>query len=157
MLKSFWFWILVLFIVMQFFSFNVPAQLPLKKNETLQAPKEILSILQRSCYDCHSSKVKAPWYYHVAPMSWYTQRNVKTARNIVNFSKWNTYSKEKQFKVMDKIPKAIVIRMPKKAYLYLHEEARLTKDEKSVLTSWARALEEKIKEDKSISLSSIHK
>jgi hypothetical protein len=145
MLKSFWFWLLVLFIVIQAFSFNVAAKLPIKANETLDAPQEVLSTLKRSCYDCHSSEVQAPWYYTVAPMSWYTQRNVQNARDIINFSKWNTYSKEKRFKLLDKLPKAIVIRMPKKAYLYLHDEVRLTENEKKLLKSWSKELKQKLK------------
>ena len=145
MLKSFWFWLLILFIAIQPFSFDVEAELPIKPSEELQAPKEVLSILKRSCYDCHSSEVKAPWYYSVAPMSWYTQRNVLHAREIMNFSKWNTYNKEKQLKMLNKLPKAIVIRMPKKAYLYLHDEVRLTEEEKIILKSWSKALKEKIK------------
>ena len=144
MLKSFWFWLLILFIAIQAFSFKVAATLPIKVDEELQAPKEVLSILKRSCYDCHSSEVKAPWYYTVAPMSWYTQRNVREARKIMNFSKWNTHSKEKRIKFLSKLPKAIVIRMPKKAYLYLHGEVRLTEDEKKVLKSWSKKLKEKI-------------
>jgi hypothetical protein len=145
MLKSFWFWLLILFIVIQPLSFDVIAKLPIKPNETLEAPKEVLSILKRSCYDCHSSTVKDPWYYHVAPVSWYTQRNVQNARDIINFSKWNSYPREKQIKILGKIPKAIVIRMPKAAYLYLHEEAKLTQDEKKLLKSWSKELKEKLK------------
>jgi hypothetical protein len=145
MLKSFWFWLLILFIAIQPFSLNVAAKLPIKANEILEAPKEVLSILERSCYDCHSSEVKAPWYYSIAPTSWYTQRNVRQAREIINFSKWNTYSTEKQFKFLSKLPKAIVIRMPKKAYLYLHDEVRLTEDEKKVLKSWSKELKVALK------------
>jgi hypothetical protein len=130
---------------MQLFSLNIPASLPIKSEETLQAPKEVLSILKRSCYDCHSSEVKAPWYYNVAPVSWYAQLHVQNARDIVNFSKWSTYPKEKQLKVLDKLPKAIVIRMPIQTYLYMHEEVKLSEDEKKLLTSWTKELKEKLK------------
>jgi len=44
-----------------------------------------------------------------------------------------------------KLPKAIVIRMPKKAYLYLHKEVRLTQNEKKLLSSWAKELKQKLK------------
>ena len=144
MFKSFWFWLLVLLITIQAFSLDVKATLPIKEREVLQAPKEVLSLLKRSCYDCHSSEVKAPWYYNVAPVSWYTQLHVKNAREIVNFSKWNSYTKEKRLKIAQKIPKAIVIRMPLNSYLYAHEEAKLTKDEKKMLKKWARTLKEKL-------------
>ncbi len=144
MFKSFWFWLLVLLIAIQAFSLDVKATLPIKEREALEAPKEVLSILKRSCYDCHSSQVKAPWYYNVAPVSWYTQLHVKNAREIVNFSKWNSYTKEKRLKIAQKIPKAIVIRMPLNSYLYAHEEAKLSKDEKKMIKKWARTLKEKL-------------
>lgn len=145
MLKNFWFWVVIIFALMQLFSLNTPASLPIKEAEKLQAPQEVLTLLQRSCYDCHSSKVEAPWYYNVAPISWYTQLNVKNAREIVNFSKWNSYPKERQLKLLKKIPKAIVIRMPMQTYLYMHEEARVTKSEKELLTTWANELKERLK------------
>ena len=145
MLKSFWFWLLIIVIGIQFISFDIPAKLPIKQGEELQASPEVMHILKRSCYDCHSSEVKAPWYYNVAPISWYTQLHVKNARAIVNFSKWNSYSKEKQLKVLKKLPKSVVIRMPLLTYTYLHKESVLSKEEKKTLTKWARALKEKIK------------
>ncbi len=145
MLKSFWFWTLIVFIAMQFLSLNVPAKFPIKKDEELQASPEVMSILKRSCYDCHSSEVKAPWYYKVAPISWFTQLHVKNARAVVNFSKWNSYSKEKQYKVLDKLPKSLIIRMPMPVYLYMHKESVLTKEERKTLAKWARELKEKIK------------
>ena len=145
MLKSFWFWLVILFIAIQLFSLDVEAKLPIKPNEELQAPKEVLAVLKRSCYDCHSSEVKAPWYYKVAPVSWYTQLHVKNARTIINFSKWQSYSKEKQLKVLKKLPKSLVIRMPLPAYTYIHKESVLTQEEKKILSKWSRTLMEKIK------------
>ncbi len=145
MLKSFWFWTIIVFIAMQFFSLDIPAKLPIKKEQELQAPPKVMSILKRSCYDCHSSEVKAPWYYNIAPISWFTQVHVKNAREVVNFSKWNSYSKEKQYKVLDKLPKSLLIRMPMPVYLYMHKEGVLTQEDKKTLTKWAKELKEKIK------------
>ncbi len=145
MLKSFWFWTIIVFIAMQFFSLDIPAKLPIKKEQELQAPPKVMSILKRSCYDCHSSEVKAPWYYNIAPISWFTQVHVKNAREVVNFSRWNSYSKEKQYKVLDKLPKSLLIRMPMPVYLYMHKEGVLTQEDKKTLTKWAKELKEKIK------------
>lgn len=145
MLKSFWFWLLILLVAIQAFSFNVAAKLPIKAHETFNVPKEVLTVLKTSCYDCHSSEVKAPWYYTVAPASWYTQRNVKKARKIMNFSKWDSYTKEKKVKFLEKIPKAIIVRMPLVSYLYAHEDAKLTESEKKLLKSWSKELKEKLK------------
>jgi len=145
MLKSFWFWILILFLSIQIISMDIPSKLNSKPENEIVASKEVMNILQRSCYDCHSSRVKEPWYYNVAPASWYTQLHVKNGRAVVNFSEWNNYSKEKQLKVLDKLPKSIVIRMPLLTYTYLHEESKLSNIEKKTLAKWARRLKEKIK------------
>lgn len=145
MLKSFWFWLFILFLFLQLFKMDISAKLPIDKKEELQAPNEVLSILKRSCYDCHSSEVKTPWYYEVAPASWYTQLHVKNARKHINFSKWNSYTKEKQVKFLEKLPKAIVIRMPLISYLYAHEDAKLTESEKKLLKSWSKELKQKLK------------
>jgi len=130
---------------MQFFSLDVPAKLPIQKEEEIKAPNEVMSILKRSCYDCHSSEVKSPWYYDVAPSSWYTQLHVRNGRKIVNFSKWNSYNKEKKLKILKSTNKAIVIRMPLLTYTYLHQEAKLTDRDKKILKKWTRDLKEQIK------------
>ena len=145
MLKSFWFWTVVVMVMIQFISMNISAKLPTNQSEEIQAPKEIMTILKNSCYDCHSSDVKEPWYYNLAPISWIVQIHIKDGREVVNFSKWNSYSKEKQFKVVDKLAKSIVIRMPMPSYLWLHPEAKLLTSEKKLLKEWAKALKEEVK------------
>jgi len=145
MLKSFWFWVLIGFLGIQFISMNIPAKIENNPNEEIQVPKEIMTILKRSCYDCHSNNVKKPFYYNIAPISWVVQLHVKNGRKVVNFSKWNSYSREKQFKILDKTPKAIVIRMPMPSYLWLHKNAKMSADEKKLLSKWAEELKEKIK------------
>ena len=144
LLKSFWFWTLLTFIGIQFISMDISAKLQSNSNEEIQAPKEVMSILKRSCYDCHSSDVKEPFYYNLAPMSWLVQLHIKNGRKVVNFSKWNSYSKEKHFKVIDKLPKSIIIRMPMPSYLWLHKEATLSSDDRKVLDGWARGMREKV-------------
>lgn len=145
MLKSFWFWFLVLFVLLQLIPMDAPSTLKKYSENEIKAPTEVMQILKRSCYDCHSSEVNAPWYYNVAPISWFVKQHVRNGRDFVNFSDWNSYDKEKQFKVMSKLPKSIVIRMPISSYLYFHEEAKLTKKDKKVLNAWARALKEEVK------------
>jgi hypothetical protein len=145
MLKSFWFWFFIIFIAIQFIPMDVPATLEDNHQEEIKAPTEVLKILKRSCYDCHSSHSTYPWYDRVAPASWFVKTHVKNGRKVVNFSKWETYNKEKQFKVMDKLPKSIVIRMPMPSYLWLHKDATLNKTDRKILKEWAENLKENIK------------
>lgn len=145
MLKSFWFWTLITLIAIQFITMDVPTQIKSKVENEIQAPKEVMPILKRSCYACHSNRVTYPWYDKIAPASWYVKSHVKNGRKTLNFSKWNEYDKAKQLKLLDKIPKAIVIRMPLPSYLWLHKEATLNKEEKKLLSKWAKNLKEEIK------------
>jgi len=143
LLKSVWFWIFTIFVLIQFIPMNVPAKLAINPKEEIEAPKEIMSILKRSCYDCHSSTSTYPWYDRIAPASWFVKNHVKKGREVVNFSKWKSYDKEKQFKVMDKLPKSIIIRMPMPSYLWLHPDATLTKADKKQLKAWSKNLVKK--------------
>ena len=145
MLKSFWFWFFITFIAIQFVPMNVPEKLEGNSNNALQVPQKVEEILQRSCYVCHSSNMSYPWYDKIAPASWFAKEHVKNGRRAVNFSIWHSYDKKKQLKILDKLPKAITIRMPLPAYLWLHDEATLSNDDRKILRKWARTLKENIK------------
>ena len=145
MLKSFWFWFFITFIAIQFVPMAVPLNIVETKGSTIEAPKKVLDTLKRACYDCHSNNVELPWYDTIAPASWYVKNHIADGRQVVNFSKWNEYTKEKQLKVLEKLPKSIVIRMPIPSYLWLHQEAKLSKKERSFLKKWAEELKDSIK------------
>ncbi len=129
--------IIILFVGIQFIPYDVPANVPDKKGEPLQAPKEVASILKRSCYDCHSNHTNFPWYSSVAPVSFFTKKHVKEGRKHLNFSKWNSYSDEKKAKFLEKIPKAIKSKMPLPSYLLIHKDAKLSDADKKTLSDWA--------------------
>jgi len=145
MLKSFWFWFLITFMTIQFIPMDVPEKLEGDSKNEIEAPKEVMEILKRSCYICHSNSLIYPWYDKIAPASWYAKLHVRNGRKAVNFSRWKEYSLEKQFKVMDKLPKSITIRMPLPTYLWLHKESKLSSTDKNILKEWTRNLKEEIK------------
>ena len=145
MLKSFWFWVLITFIAIQFIPMDVPAQLEGNPKSEIEVPKEVMEILERSCYVCHSNSLVYPWYDKIAPASWYAKLHVMNGRKAVNFSKWKEYDRGKQFKIIEKLPKSITIRMPLPTYLWLHKEAKLSNEDKNILKNWAIDLKEKIK------------
>ena len=140
-MKNLILWVVIPLIAIQFIKLDVAQTLPTNPKEQLQAPKEVMDILNRSCSDCHSNHVKYPWYDRIAPISWYVQSHVKDGRKVFNFDKWNSYDKEKKLKILEKIPKAIKIRMPIPEYLWLHKEAKLSAEDKKVLSKWAEDLE----------------
>jgi heme-binding protein len=59
-----------------------------KALSSMSAPTPVIDILRRSCFDCHSSETRWPWYASVAPMSWLVVSDVNEGRGQLNFSKW---------------------------------------------------------------------
>ena len=128
---------LLILIGIQFVPMNVPADVPTKAEDELQAPDNVHAILKRACFDCHSNHTAFPWYSSIAPVSWFTKMHVKEGRDHMNFSTWEQYDDEKKLKYLQKIPKAIKSKMPLPSYLLIHKEAVLSDDDKKVLTDWA--------------------
>jgi Haem-binding domain len=89
----------------------------------------------RACFDCHSNQTDWPAYSHVAPFSWVVQRNVRTARTVLNFSDWS-----RRYELMPQAPASVLAReMPPRIYLLMHPEARLTDAEKLQLARGLQA------------------
>jgi hypothetical protein len=70
--------VITVFILIQFVPVNrdnpsVDLELVLK------APPEVTSILENSCYDCHSNQTNWPFYSYIAPVSWLVARDVNKA------------------------------------------------------------------------------
>ncbi len=98
---------------------------PIVKELVWDSPKT-RSFAQRACFDCHSNQVRWPWYSHVAPVSWMISKDVRDAREMLNFS---AITSDDDFDfVAKRINKAV---MPPKKYLALHAEANLTDSEKT--------------------------
>jgi hypothetical protein len=125
-----------LLIGMQFIHVDIPPTTE-AKNE-LSAPKEVMSLLKKSCYDCHSNDTTLPWYGNVAPMSWFVRKHIRDGRKVVNFSTFKNLPKSKQKDMYERIEKSVVIRMPLPSYTWIHGDAKLTPKEKKMIQTWSR-------------------
>jgi hypothetical protein len=117
----------------------------------LDAPPEVVSILKRACFDCHSNETEWPIYARLAPGSWLMVYDVKKGRNILNFSEWGdqdadsiAYDKEESWEQIEKGE------MPLWYYIYpMHMGAKLSEQDKAVLKAWLlQPQEEDEKEEK---------
>jgi len=136
-MKKLLIFVILVFIGIQFVPMNVPADLPVKDGDALEASENVQAILERSCFDCHSSHTTFPWYSSIAPVSWFTKDHVKEGREHLNFSTWNSYDDEKKMKYLEKLPKAIKSKMPMASYLIMHKEAKLSDADKTAIAEWA--------------------
>jgi len=106
------------------------------KNLEIKAPQEVMSILRRSCYDCHSNEVKTPWYASIAPASFFIKSHVDLGRKWLNFSTWENYSEKDKDKKLQGIFRTVYAAMPLASYVSLHKDAKLTKDEIKLMRDW---------------------
>jgi len=127
--------LLVVFVAIQFFGeerTNPPV------GSEIQAPEDVQAILRRSCYDCHSNETRWPWYSRIAPVSWYTIEHVNHARSDLNFSEWPTFDPEEQEHLLEEIVEQVEKgEMPLASYLWIHQGARLSDEERARLMEWA--------------------
>jgi hypothetical protein len=103
----------------------------------IPAPAAVQSIVQRSCYDCHSHETRWPWYARVAPVSWLLAYQVAEARSEFNLSKWKAYRPDKRRRLLrDALEEIEEESMPPWEYLLMHGEARLSEEERETLREW---------------------
>ena len=127
--------LLIIFIVMQFIRPN-KENIAVDKNLEIKAPLEVMNILKTSCYDCHSNEVKYPWYFNVSPFSWVISTHITEGKKALNFSVWENYSPEKKDEKIKAIYRTAYASMPLPSYLYIHEDANLTKEQRSMIRDW---------------------
>ena len=126
---------LIIFIVMQFIRPD-RTNIAVEKSMEIQTPVEVTQIFQSACYDCHSNEVKWPWYSNVAPFSWVISNHVREGRKALNFSIWEEYSEEEKKEHLKDIYRTVYASMPLHSYLWLHEEAELTMEDRKFIRDW---------------------
>ena len=104
----------------------------------VQLPEEVGRLLDRACRDCHSHETKWPWYSNVAPVSWLLVNHVNHGRSHLNLSDWASYSaSEADKRITEMCEQVREGEMPMTSYLWLHEEARLAKDDIDAICKWS--------------------
>jgi len=136
--------IAVLFLLIQFIrvdKINPPVD-PTKDFIVMtNAPKEVVEILKQSCYDCHSNETVYPWYFHIAPVSWWAKDHVNDGRKHLNFSVWGDFKEQRKVKKIDECYMEVEEdQMPLSSYTIIHGSAKLTMEQKATLVSWFQSL-----------------
>jgi len=115
---------------------------PVNAGQTVQAtaavPPGVHAVLRRSCYDCHSSETRWPWYSGIVPMAWAVANHVKEGRTELNFSDWGAYPVRKRVALLEKMCDEVREGgMPLKQYLWLHRDATLSEADWKSVCNWS--------------------
>jgi hypothetical protein len=113
--------------------------------QALSAPPAVDAVLRQSCYDCHSSETRWPFYAYVAPVSWLVADDVKKGRAKMDFSIWASYKPLDQADFLRQIKDAVTEGwMPLSNYLLIHRDAKLTPEQVKTVAAWAGATAHKL-------------
>lgn len=100
-------------------------------------PGNVQILLQNACYDCHSNNTHYPWYSNIQPMAWIMASDIKNGKAKLNFSEFSSYTNRRRVSKLKEIANQIKAdEMPIASYKMMHENARLSKEEKSLIIDW---------------------
>jgi len=106
-----------------------------------KADDHVKGILKNACYDCHSIKTEYPWYGNIAPVSWWIVHHVNEGREHLDFSSWTDYDAKKRDHKLEELAEEVEEgEMPLGSYMWMHENARLSEEERKALSVWANNL-----------------
>lgn len=102
-------------------------------------PETVKSILNESCYDCHSDVTRYPWYNKITPVNYWLAEHVNDGKKHFNFSNWvGNSTKRKDNKMEELIEMVEEKEMPLESYILVHQEAKLSGDQIKAIVDWAK-------------------
>jgi heme-binding protein/cytochrome P460 len=107
----------------------------------LAAPPAVKETLRRACYDCHSNETKLAWFDQPAPAYWMVVSHVRDGRKVLNFSHWDSLSKDQQAgKLFESLNQVEFSTMPLRQYAWFHHGARITPEEIAAFREYVNTL-----------------
>ena len=104
-------------------------------------PVQVKAMFQTSCYDCHANETAYPWYFKIAPVSWWLKNHINEGRRELNFSTWGDYTtKRKDKKMKESIKLVQEGEMPMWSYTLVHKDAVINEAQQKTLVDWFTSL-----------------
>lgn len=131
--------LVVLLAVLQLF--NEPVASRPVTGHMDEVPKEVINVLERSCYSCHSNEQKLSWFDRIAPVSWFVKKDIDRAREVLNFSESGSLSpaaiQGNMYAILNMVQSG---KMPLPEYTVLHPGAKISARDISVIKKYALSL-----------------
>jgi len=115
-------------------------------SQVVEVPASVQTILETSCYDCHSNHSEYPWYTNVQPFGFWIQDHINDGKKHLNFSEFKTYTAKKQAHKLEEVAEEVEgHEMPLYSYTLIHKNAVLSDAQMEELIRWAKANQMMIK------------
>ncbi len=132
--------LLVIFLSMQFIRpsrNNGLADSPKDITHYVHVPDSVLSVLKRSCYDCHSNHTVYPWYVNINPVGLWLRYHINHGKRAINFSDLSSFDKRKlDHRLGDIAEQVEKAEMPLGSYTLIHTYAKLDSGDVRLIKSW---------------------
>lgn len=116
---------------------------PEKRASLDEEPAEVVAVLKRSCFDCHSNETEWPLYSRIAPSSWLVHHDVGEGRDFVNFSRWDELDEDEKYFVRESAAEVVGAgEMPPQIYIVpFHMDAKLSDADRALIVKWGEEQE----------------
>lgn len=109
-------------------------------------PETVASILKKACVDCHSNNTSYPWYSNIQPVYWWLNHHVQEGKRELNFDEYCNKRLRYQYHKMEEVIEQVKAgEMPLNSYTFTHADARLSTEEKQILSNWAQQVMDTLK------------
>jgi hypothetical protein len=106
----------------------------------VEVPDNVMTVLQSSCYDCHSNRTNYPWYSNINPVGWWLNNHVEEGKSELNFSDFAQYDVKRMDHKLEEVAEEVEEgHMPLPAYTWIHREAELSPEQISLIKDWVAA------------------
>lgn len=128
-------------IIIGLLQFIRPEPVEYKKIEEAKAlvgvPKRINTILQNSCFNCHSSSAQLEWYDKLTPANFLVNSHIRKGRKALNFSNWeNLPPAKRRGALYYGLNKVLANEMPPSSYTLVHPSAKLNEEEIGLIKNY---------------------
>ncbi|MEO6758228.1 MAG: heme-binding domain-containing protein [Saprospiraceae bacterium] len=114
--------------------------------QALPVPAGVQTILQTSCYDCHSNKTDYPWYTEIQPVGLWLNGHVDEGKHHLNFSEFAGYNLRRQYHGLEEIGDMVKEgEMPLSSYTLIHRYAALSPEQQTELVNWTVAMQDTLR------------
>lgn len=104
---------------------------------SLAANPRVDEVLGNSCFDCHSDQGSGSWNAKFAPSYLF---GAHAARKVLNFSDWPALDAQQRSAMSSAVATAVSNgSMPPGDYAFFHPSAKLSDEQKNLVSQWALA------------------
>jgi hypothetical protein len=119
---------------------------PTDISRSFAIPQEVQADLHNACYNCHSNTTRYPWYAEIQPLGWWLNTHIQQGKKELNLSEFGGYRLRRQYIKLQQMGEMVEEgEMPLPSYTMVHEEARLSEEQRHRLVAWTNAARDSMK------------